>query len=94
MALSLNFYYDILFIIFSNIAKCKSECKNDYIYVADLIYQNNKQYLSNIRTEQEFIYENQLVDMFEEPKGWLSKFLTFPYPLMHFSSHSLILYKC
>lgn len=43
--------------------------KNDYIYVADLIYKNNKQYLSNIRTEQEFIYENQLMDMSEEPKG-------------------------
>ena len=43
--------------------------KDDYIYVADLIYKNNKQYLSNIRTEQEFIYENQLIDMFEEPKG-------------------------
>lgn len=36
--------------------------KNDYIYVADLIYKNNKLYLSNIRTEQEFIYENQLMD--------------------------------
>lgn len=43
--------------------------KNDYIYVADLIYKNNKLYLSNIRTEQEFIYENQLMDMSEEPKG-------------------------
>lgn len=43
--------------------------KNDYIYVADLIYKNNKQYLSNIRTEQEFICENQLMNMFEEPKG-------------------------
>lgn len=43
--------------------------KDDYIYVVDLIFKNNKQYLSNIRTEQEFIYENQLIDMFEEPKG-------------------------
>ena len=43
--------------------------KDDNIYVADLIYKNNKQYLSNIRTEQEFIHENQLIDMFEEPKG-------------------------
>ena len=43
--------------------------KNDYISVADLIYKNNKLYLSNIRTEQEFIYENQLMDMSEEPKG-------------------------
>ena len=37
--------------------------------MADLIYKNNKKYLSNIRTEQEFIYENELKDMFEEPKG-------------------------
>lgn len=33
------------------------------------MYKNNKLYLSNIRTEQEFIYENQLMDMSEEPKG-------------------------
>lgn len=44
--------------------------KNDYIYVADLIYKNNKLYLSNIRTEQEFIYENQLMDTMQIEISW------------------------
>lgn len=44
--------------------------------------------------ELKYVFGNKLMDTFEEPKGWPSKLLTFPYPLMYFSSYSLILYNC